>query len=162
MSYHSKTRPVFLAMTLLVVFSLMLGACAPATPSTPAEGPGETVAGTIRGYTYEGTKFPNGTTVTYMAGMSPEQQAQLQADAVEFKALTNIDLRIEIGDDAKFNALVAAGNPPDLYYCSTPGIQAADGTFALRFTSRASPALTANSMASSSVPGIPSSWSTSS
>ena len=62
--------------------------------------------------------------------MSIDQQRALKEDANWFKQATNIDVQFELGDDAKFNALVAAGNPPDLYYCSTPGLQAADGTFA--------------------------------
>ena len=168
MLHNHRMRPAFLALSLLTVFSLLLGACATPTPqiiretvvvkeTVPVEKivqetvvVKETVAVekvvketvvvekqvtpvpgamTYRGYTAPATKYPDGTSVIYMAGMSIEQKQALTEDAKWLKQATNIDLHIELGDDAKFNALVAAGTPPDLYYCNTPGIQAADGTF---------------------------------
>ena len=83
----------------------------------------------LRGYTYSGDGYPDGTTVTYMAGMSTDQKRGFVDDAAWLKQATNIDLVVEQGDDAKFNALLAAGTPPDLYYADTPGIRAADGTW---------------------------------
>jgi ABC-type glycerol-3-phosphate transport system substrate-binding protein len=148
-------RSTFAALAVVALLSAILGACATPTPEviqqtvvvqqtvpvqqtvvvqqtvpvpqliTPTLG-----AQTYRAYTYNGKKYPDGTTVVYMGGMSVDQQRALEEDAVWFKQATNIDLQFQLGDDAKFNALVAAGTPPDLYYCSTPGLQAADGTFA--------------------------------
>jgi hypothetical protein len=149
-------RPTFAVLAVLALLSAILGACAaPPTPeviqqtvvvqqTVPVQ---QTVvvqqtvpvqqivtatpsAQTYRAYTFTGQKYPDGTTVVYMGGMSVDQQRSLQEDAKWFKQATNIDLQIQLGDDAKFNAQVAAGTPPDLYYCSTPGLQAADGTFA--------------------------------
>lgn len=84
---------------------------------------------TIRGYTFTGEKFTDSPQITYMAGMSPEQKRGFLDDAAWLKQATGIELIVEIGDDAKFNALLAAGTPPDLYYLDTPGIRAADGTW---------------------------------
>lgn len=151
---RKMSRPSFAVVAMLAILSMILGACATPTAETVQQTVivKETVpvqqtvvvqntvpvqeivtatpgAQTYRGYTFTGQKYPDGTTVTYMAGMSVDQQRQLQEDANWLKQATNIDLQIQIGDDAKYNALVAAGNPPDLYYCSTPGLQAADGTF---------------------------------
>jgi hypothetical protein len=113
------STPVIVKETVPVQETVVVQEVVTATPG----------AQTYRGYTFTGQKFPADTTVTFMEGLSIDQQRALQEDAVWFKDATNIDLKIEIGDDAKFNALVAANNPPDLYYCSTPGLPAADGTF---------------------------------
>lgn len=138
MERNSRKRPV-LTLAGLVIALLAASACAvrqaPVTVKetvvvevekviTPTPGPV-----TYRGYTFAGQRFPDGTTITYMAGMNPDQLRALREDAQWLKQATNIDLRIELGDDAKYNALLAAGNAPDLYYCDTPGIRAADGTF---------------------------------
>ena len=127
----------FSVLGLALITLLVASACAPPQAAvtvketvvvekvvTPTAGPA-----VYRGYTFTGQRFADGTTVTYMAGMSPDQLRALREDAAWLKQATNIDLRFELGDDAKFNALLAAGNPPDLYYCDTPGIRAADGTF---------------------------------
>jgi ABC-type glycerol-3-phosphate transport system substrate-binding protein len=116
---------------------MVLSSCGQPTPEVVEKVVKETVVVevektgpvTLRGYTFDGEKFPDGTTITYMAGMSVDQKRQLMDDAVWFKQATNIDLLIELGDDAKFNALLAAGTPPDIYYAGTPGIRSADGTF---------------------------------
>lgn len=131
-------RNLSAGVAALLLLSMVLGACVAPTPQVQVvketvvvkeQAPAAPSPATYRAYTFNGQKFPDGTTVTYMAGMSVDQQRALREDATWFKNATNIDLKIELGDDAKFNALVAAGTPPDLYYCSTPGIQAADGTF---------------------------------
>lgn len=155
---HKTYRNVFSMIAVIMMLSLILASCSPAAPATPetitiqetvvvketvqvevekevekvveVEVTPESGPQMYRAYTYSGPKFPDGTTVTYMAGMGIDQQRQLREDAVWFKQATNIDLKFELGDDAKYNALVAASSPPDLYYCSTPGLQAADGTFA--------------------------------
>ena len=148
-------KHVVTVVAIMALLGIIMAACAPAATPAPPETVKETVVvvetvpvevqttvevekvvtpepspETYRAYTYTGPKYPDGTSVIYMAGMSVEQQRALREDANWFKQATNIDLQIELGDDAKFNALIAAGTPPDLYYCSTPGLQAADGTFA--------------------------------
>ncbi len=157
--WTNARKQILAILTLATLLSMVLGACTTPTPvvqketvivketvpvtvkETVAVTVKETVsveklitptagAQTYRAYTFTGKPYAAGTTVTYMAGMSIDQQRALLEDAAWFKTATGIDLKIQIGDDAKFNALVAAGTPPDLYYCSTPGLQAADGTFA--------------------------------
>jgi len=150
---NKVNKYVFSVVAILALLSMILASCATPTAAPTPQTIKETVVvkevvketvqvdkvvevtpqaapQTYRAYTYNGPKYPDGTTVTYMAGLSVDQQRQLTEDAAWFKQATNIDLKFELGDDAKYNALVAAGTPPDLYYCSTPGLQAADGTFA--------------------------------